>query len=402
MQVRMGRPVNSANGNGAVRVHRVAGPQEKLAKTISLLNSKINQAPLDPRWRTIALAVIRAVPERDERGEINALAAYVKSRIKFRRDPYGVELIQDLSDSLASGAGDCDCYAVALGSLAVSIGYPVRLRIVGRDQYSHVYPEFYLRSRKEWYPVDLSRPRTQRNLGTPGAGKDLKVYIRRGDGKLPVQAQAQEQRAVVPGMTMTPPAGPDFSPEELSELGSWLSELGNKVFGKAAGKKLESSINAIGKQTLTAVKMIAPVIPGIGPLIGKGADIAIQMTHQGEDPTKMSWNAINEINVSNPQLAAQLAQIKQANTPGYAMTSRGVEYKGTYAYQDPNAPQVAQVYGDQAAAVQAVYNPGTGQYVQAAAGAVPQMYGPQAQAAKSSSIMPLLAIAGAVLAAKVL
>ncbi|MEW6775916.1 MAG: transglutaminase-like domain-containing protein [Bdellovibrionota bacterium] len=77
----------------------------------------------------------------DGRGEIKALFDWVTKNIRYTRDPYGYEWIQSVVPTLVFGHGDCDCHTVLLGSLLMSVGYPVRLVIVGNSpgNFHHVF-----------------------------------------------------------------------------------------------------------------------------------------------------------------------------------------------------------------------------------------------------------------------
>ncbi len=113
-----------------------------------------------------------SIPERDWAGEIAAIHGYVKdiykdlysevrSRARYTRDTYKKELFQRGHNTLELRMGDCDDLTILLGSLYMTVGYGVILRIVGLggNTYQHIYllvgtpPE----DPQEWIPVDPSR-----------------------------------------------------------------------------------------------------------------------------------------------------------------------------------------------------------------------------------------------------
>lgn len=51
---------------------------------------------------------------------------FVRDRIRYRRDPVDVELVQDAQRTIETGAGDCDDKVVALCSLLCVAGYVTR------------------------------------------------------------------------------------------------------------------------------------------------------------------------------------------------------------------------------------------------------------------------------------
>lgn len=108
---------------------------QKLAVTLKEIPAMISRNAVLPATRALALRMIDeyASPEHDRVAEFYAIAEGVKKRIRYTRDPHGVELLQDLGDALATGAGDCDDYTIALGSLYQSVGFPVRIKVVGKE-----------------------------------------------------------------------------------------------------------------------------------------------------------------------------------------------------------------------------------------------------------------------------
>lgn len=98
--------------------------------------------------RETALNIVRAarVEPHDLLGELRALFEFVRDRVRFIRDIYGVETLQSPRYTLQVMAGDCDDRATLLSSLALAIGIPAQLtfKAIGADprrpdRLSHVY-----------------------------------------------------------------------------------------------------------------------------------------------------------------------------------------------------------------------------------------------------------------------
>lgn len=85
----------------------------------------------DQKVRTLALDLVRLLPERNWFAEICALHAFVRDRIRYVRDPEGVELVQQPEKTLEFGQGDCDDKVTLLASLLTAIGHPAELVAVG-------------------------------------------------------------------------------------------------------------------------------------------------------------------------------------------------------------------------------------------------------------------------------
>ncbi len=90
----------------------------------------------------------------DGRGETKALFDFVQQNIRYTRDPFGYEWVQSVVPTLVMGHGDCDCHTVLLGSLLMSVGYPVRIVIAGSapGKFHHVFLEVQYRT-PEGIPV---------------------------------------------------------------------------------------------------------------------------------------------------------------------------------------------------------------------------------------------------------
>lgn len=108
----------------------------------------------DQTVRNLALELVRNLPARNWRKEIEALHAFVRDRIRYVRDPQGVELVQSPEKTLEFGQGDCDDKSTLLAALLASIDHPSRFIAVGLNggPLSHVLVEAKVGN--DWLPLE--------------------------------------------------------------------------------------------------------------------------------------------------------------------------------------------------------------------------------------------------------
>lgn len=73
-----------------------------------------------------------------------AIYDFVKGYVRFERDPFGVEMLQEPLVTLNRRAGDCDDHSILMASLYGSIGYPYAFKTIKADprrpdDFSHIY-----------------------------------------------------------------------------------------------------------------------------------------------------------------------------------------------------------------------------------------------------------------------
>lgn len=124
--------------------------------TLQIMSRLIRQGKKDPAIRDKALVLTRHLRGKDWIAEAKSIFYFVRDRIRYVQDVYGVETIAEPGVTLRTGQGDCDDKAVLAGALLQSIGHPVKLLAVGfdDDQYSHVLIETLVGPR--WVPMELT------------------------------------------------------------------------------------------------------------------------------------------------------------------------------------------------------------------------------------------------------
>ena len=96
---------------------------------------------------------------KDYRGELNTVYGWFRKNVDYRRDPHGVELLQDVWATIDRKRGDCDDATVWLCAAAEILGCPCRIVTVStrRDREpNQVYPEAFVGGR--WLGRDATVP----------------------------------------------------------------------------------------------------------------------------------------------------------------------------------------------------------------------------------------------------
>lgn len=95
---------------------------------------------------------------------------WVKSRIRYTKDPAGRELFQQLPALMRLGTGDCDDFTALLAALFTAAGIKVKARIIRVKQgqpWAHIYPVAFLDGK--WRAFDGALPPSlDQRAGRPG------------------------------------------------------------------------------------------------------------------------------------------------------------------------------------------------------------------------------------------
>ena len=122
----------------------------------------VDRAKTDDVFQKIAYSIVNNSMRgrwKDYQGELNTIYGWYRKNVDYRRDPHGVELLQDVFATIDRKRGDCDDATVWLCAAAEVLGCPCRIVTVStrRDREpNHVYPEAFVGGR--WLGMDATVP----------------------------------------------------------------------------------------------------------------------------------------------------------------------------------------------------------------------------------------------------
>lgn len=164
----------SSLGGPKARILKIRGIDDRLAGVMLQLNKSIR----DPKIRYIAAELVSrrcrkpnigngdggwCNPERAYWQEVLSIYHYVRANVRYVRDIHGIDTFQTARRTLEMRSGDCDDYAITLGALLMSVGFPVRtktIRTKGAPDWNHIYLQVGLPPTKptRWRTLDASTP----------------------------------------------------------------------------------------------------------------------------------------------------------------------------------------------------------------------------------------------------
>ena len=124
--------------------------------TLQVMARLIRQGKKDPAIRDKALDLTKPLRGKDWIREAKSIFYFVRDRVRYVQDIYGIETIAEPGVTLRKMQGDCDDKCVLAGALLQSIGHPVKLLAVGFDNapFSHVLIETLVGP--NWIPMELT------------------------------------------------------------------------------------------------------------------------------------------------------------------------------------------------------------------------------------------------------
>ncbi|MEO0146743.1 MAG: transglutaminase-like domain-containing protein, partial [candidate division WOR-3 bacterium] len=142
-------------------------------------------------WRVIqaARAIVAEYHPLDHLSRVNALFEFVRDKVRYVKDPVGVELLAGAPHMIeeigtyGETQGDCDEKTILLGAMLQAVGYPVKL-VAARTRptrgpwgivwpYSHVYLETELPGHGR---VALDPTRNEAQLGEEAPARGRLIY----------------------------------------------------------------------------------------------------------------------------------------------------------------------------------------------------------------------------------
>lgn len=144
--------------------------------TLNLMAALVRRYKKHYPIRALALSLVAPLIPKDWHGEVARLHGFVRDRIRYVKDIYGVETLATPERTLEIGQGDCDDKSLLLATLLESIGHPTRLVAVAvrpRRQFCHVYVE--TKVGPGWIPLEATEP-WPAGMAVPNATRRLVVH----------------------------------------------------------------------------------------------------------------------------------------------------------------------------------------------------------------------------------
>lgn len=152
-------------------------------ETIRKMFQLVTSAVTDPKFQELVYSITNSLPGKDYSGEVRSIFNWVKSNVRYTRDPYGVELVQDPWSTIKRGRGDCDDMSIIIAAMGEVMGNPSRFVTVSTrpdKEPCHVYPELFTKGR--WTALDVTVAGSAPGW-RPSAGiTDRKVWTRKDVG----------------------------------------------------------------------------------------------------------------------------------------------------------------------------------------------------------------------------
>ena len=134
----------------------VAGTDQTVREIARLVRYDLER----PQLRLYATRLLNNahIPSKSHHREARTIFGHVVRKVRYQKDPVGIETVQSPTVTLALGAGDCDDHTGLVAGLAMAVGIPARFRVIGYpDRLVHIFPELFVDWR--WYPADTTEPK---------------------------------------------------------------------------------------------------------------------------------------------------------------------------------------------------------------------------------------------------
>ena len=152
------------------------------SETVKKMYRLIDRAKTDASFQKLVYDVVNGAMRgtwKNYRQELATILQWARKVADYRRDPYGVELLQDVWATLDRQRGDCDDFTVLLCAAAEVLGAPCRIVTVStrKDREpSHVYAEALVGG--QWLGMDATVQGA--SLGwKPAYVTDKKIWTRK-------------------------------------------------------------------------------------------------------------------------------------------------------------------------------------------------------------------------------
>lgn len=128
--------------------------------TLKRMYELVNRGKTDAAFQKLVYGIVgKKMPGewKNYRGEIETVFNWFKANHDYRRDPFDVELVQDVWATMDRKRFDCDDASIWLGAACEILGAPARFVVVSTKpdrEPEHVYVECFVGG--SWLPLDAS------------------------------------------------------------------------------------------------------------------------------------------------------------------------------------------------------------------------------------------------------
>lgn len=161
-----------------------AGNKQTLSKMIELAKARRG----NPMVRRLAENILDhyQVGSHDYQREVIAIGDFVKQKVRYTKDPAGIEYVQDPllmienMSKLGYVAGDCDDMSLLVATLLLSVGHEPYFKVVkyspNSSSWNHIY--VYVNARNtygdtKWISVDAIAKNKKIGYEVPHSGSEL-------------------------------------------------------------------------------------------------------------------------------------------------------------------------------------------------------------------------------------
>jgi hypothetical protein len=152
-------------------------------QTIKRMFELVGSAVTDPKFQDLVYQIVGGLPAKDYQGEVRTILNWVKQNIRYTKDPYGVELVQDPWTTINRSRGDCDDMSILISAMGEVLGNPSHFVTVSTRpdrEPGHVYSELNVKGR--WLALDATVPGSSVGWKPSTGITDRRVWTRQDVG----------------------------------------------------------------------------------------------------------------------------------------------------------------------------------------------------------------------------
>lgn len=311
--------INFAPTTTTQSVVKLATGRAGTLQTLAAMRKFVDEYKVAPQVRELSLRLVNNHAQKDYLAEIKSLYLYVKERIRYTRDVYGVETVQTPLKTLEYKAGDCDDKSTLLAAMLESIGFETRFHAMGRGAGAicHVIVEVLNPLTGMWIPLETTQDVSIGWL-PPDIGKRIYYYkdgraqaldgfisdtfkkvtnihkkgidLAKSSAKSRIKATKQAAGGDVKGSMSTAWKGAKDDASDINQLRKDINLATKpKFLVDAEGRLTDASVKALSSKAGSIVLTILSVIPvtSVFALAAQGALVVAQAENIRKSMSKM-------------------------------------------------------------------------------------------------------------------